>query len=91
MGVFYLYVLQVSRGPQDHFCILLLSVPYRNLPCVLQLVPVASALQFGFTGSPARRSEEGTSGKSLARLPQDGCVTLCKSQVFYRILSSGFE
>ena len=84
--LFNLYVLQVSRGPQDHFCILLLSVP-----CVLQLVPVASAFQFDFTGSPARRWEEGRSGKSLARLPQDGCVTLCKSQVFYRILSSGFE
>lgn len=75
----------------DHFCMLLLSVLYRHLPCLLQLVPVASAFQFDFMGSPARRWEEGRSGKSPASLPQGGCVTLCKSQVFCRILSSGFE
>ena len=44
------------HDPRDHFCILLLSVLYRNLPCLLQLVPVASAFQFDFTGEPCQEA-----------------------------------
>ena len=44
------------HDPRDHFCILLLSVLYRNLPCLLQLVPVASAFQFDFMGEPCQEA-----------------------------------
>lgn len=70
---FYLYMLQVACG-LDTFLHAAPSLFYtERLPCLLQLVPVASAFQFDFMGSPARRWEEGRSGKSPAK-PASGWV-----------------
>ena len=88
---FYLYVLQVSMipGTISASCFSLFYIETCPVCYNWSLWPLPFSLISW--GSSARRREEGRSGKSPASLPQDGCVILCKTQVFYRILSSGFE